>query len=63
MCMFSVNVKRLKHELNIGGPNTCKFTEGVSFDKNRNTLLQRSLIMREKRKKEWRSVSIFPLLT
>lgn len=35
--VFSVNVMQFKHELDIGGSNTVKFIEDVSFDKNRNT--------------------------
>lgn len=60
--MLSSNAKQFKHELDIGGPNKVMFIEGVSFDKNRNTQLQRSLTMREKRKKA-RSASISTLAT
>lgn len=48
---------------NTGGPAQLRYTEGVSFDKNRNTQRQRSLTMREKRKRQCRAVSASPLAT
>ena len=57
VCVF-FKCKATKYEL-----NTVKFIEGVSFDKNRNSQFQRSLTMREKRKREWGPVFTSPLVT